>query len=159
MSEYTIQVSSSTIYLSDVNVLPVRDRQVVAPRFGAGPQTAETVAEAVRQSLVRSDLENSDQPIALSIDWREPLSFESLHDLATGIARLLRERGDDPWVLLFDQDIAGVVGSILKEELKVAAEVVAADEIGVSDLDFVDIGQAIVAQQAVPVVVKSLVFA
>ncbi|MEE8517887.1 MAG: ethanolamine ammonia-lyase reactivating factor EutA [Dehalococcoidia bacterium] len=159
VSEYTIQVSSSTIYLSDTTVLPVRDRQVVAPRFGEGPQTADTVAEAIRQGLVRADLEEAEQPIALSIDWREPLSFESLHALATGIAVAMANRSDDPWVLLFDQDIAGVVGAMLKEELKVSAEVVAADEVKVGDLAFVDIGQAIVAQQAVPVVVKSLVFA
>jgi len=158
VSEYTIQVSSSTIYLSDTKILPVRDRQVVAPRFGKETQTADTVARAVREALVRADLSDSHQAIALSIDWRQTLSFDSLHALASGIANVMAERDDNPWVLLFDQDIAGVVGAMLKEDLMVKAEVIAADEVSVGDLDFVDIGQAIVAEQAVPVVVKSLIF-
>ena len=158
-SEYTVQVSSSTIFLSRRDALPVRDRQVVVPRFVGTPQTPDSVAQAIELSLARTDLADApNRPIALYVDWREPLSHASFHTLATGIAQVLTRREDDPWVLLFAQDIAGLVGSLLKHDLGVSAEVIAADEVIVKELDFVDIGQAIVDEQAVPVVVKSLVF-
>ena len=61
-------------------------------------------------------------------------------------------------MLVFDTDIGGVVGTLLKRELEVKRDVVAIDEIELRDFDFIDIGEEIGGRQAVPVVVKSLVF-
>ena len=159
-SQYTIQLSSSTIYLSRPDVLPQLDRQVVAPNIDGAQVTSEAVAQAIHASLKRADLLeiDNDRPIALFIRWPFDMSYSSLNMLSTGIVSALESRKDDPWVLVFDADIGGLVGSILKEEMGVKPEVVCVDEIAVGDLDFVDIGEEIKNRQAVPVVVKSLVF-
>ncbi|MCH7493700.1 ethanolamine ammonia-lyase reactivating factor EutA, partial [bacterium] len=159
--QYTIQLTSSTIFLSRPDVLPVWDRQVVAPRFEKDGLTPDSVAETIRRAYESQDLLEGDQKerlTALYIRWPLEPSYNSLHMLASGIASALVTRNDDPWVIVFDADIGGLVGSLLKHELGVVPDVVATDEIEVGDLDFIDIGQEIKNRQAVPVVVKSLVF-
>ena len=161
VSQYTIQLSSSTIFLSSADVLPVWDRQVVAPRFEEDHPTPDTVAKAIQEAFERQDLldaDNRDRPTALYIKWPQEPSYDSLHTLASGIATALAMRNDDPWVLVCSTDIGGLLGSLLKNELGVKPGVVATDEIEVGDLDFIDVGQEIRNRQAVPVVVKSLVF-
>jgi ethanolamine utilization protein EutA len=159
-SQYTIQLSSSTIYVSQPDILPIFDRQVVVPHLEGEEHTAASVAQAIHGALARADLLDIEipRPIALFFRWPGAVSYNSLHALAEGIAQGMSTRADDPVVLVFDTDIGGIVGAILKEELKLKAEVVATDEIQVGDLDFIDIGQTIGNRQAVPVVVKSLIF-
>ena len=55
-------------------------------------------------------------------------------------------------------DVAGLVGSMLKREHKVEPEVIVVDGITVGDFNFVDLGEPIESVEAIPVVVKSLVF-
>jgi len=50
------------------------------------------------------------------------------------------------------------VGSMLKREHKVEQEIIVVDGINVGEFNFVDLGQPIESVEAVPVVVKSLVF-
>lgn len=160
-SQYTIQLSSSTIFVSRRDVLPIRDRQVVVPHFEPNHLTPESVAQAIHQALERQDLleaETRHRPIALFVRWPVQLSYHSLHTLASGIAAAMATRDDDPWVLACHEDIGALLGTLLKEELGVKAEVVATDEIEVGDLDFIDIGAEVKYSQAVPVVVKSLTF-
>lgn len=159
-SQYTVQISSSTIYVSTSGVLPVWDRQVIAPHLEDEPPTTDSVERSILDALERADLLDLEipRPVALFFHWPRAISYAELRVLAEGIAAVMISRDDDPVVLVFDSDIAGIVGAILKEELKIQAEVVATDEINVGDLDFIDIGQVIGNRQAVPVVVKSLVF-
>jgi ethanolamine utilization protein EutA len=159
-SQYTIQLSSSTIYVSKPDVLPILDRQVVVPHLEDEEHTADSVAQAIHDALARADLLDPElpRPIALFFHWSAEVSYNSLYALAEGIAQSMSTRADDPVVLVFDTDIGGIVGAILKEELEFKAEVVATDEIHVGDLDFIDIGEAMGHRQAVPVVVKSLIF-
>jgi ethanolamine utilization protein EutA len=159
-SQYTVQVSSSTIYLSRPDILPLWNHQVVTPHLDSQRLTPELVAQAIWQALERQDLlETEDRrPIALSIQWPRETSYGELNVLATGIALALGARSEDPWVLVFDGDIGGLVGDLLKREQQVKSEVVVVDEIQVGDLDFIDIGQELGNTRAVPVVVKSLVF-
>ena len=160
-SQYTVQVSSSTIFISDPSIVPLRDYQVVVPRFDGNGLTADSVAQAIRESMERFDLlkENHKHPVAFYIRWPYEISYSSIHTLASGIAHARALSGVDyPLVLIFDADIGRLVGAVLKEDLEIPSEVVAIDEIDVSDLDFVDIGQELGNKHAVPVVVKSLIF-
>jgi ethanolamine utilization protein EutA len=160
-SQYTVQVSSSTIFLSRPEVLPLLDYQVVVPCFVGDESTEASVAATITDAMARYDLldEATRHPVALYLDWRQELSYRSLCLLASGIAQALTTHSDGhPWLLIFDRDIGALVGSILKEDLEVPDEIVAVDEIDVTDLDFVDVGQPLGKSAAVPVVVKSLVF-
>ena len=160
-SQYTVQLSSSTIYVSDPAVLPALDRQVIEPFIDettAG--SSESIAKAIERAIDNADLNEIDhaRPIALYIRWPIPASYDSLSVLSGGIVAGMQGRKDDPWVIVFETDIGALVGAMIKEEFNVPQAIVATDEIQVKYLDFIDIGEEIKSRKAVPVVVKSLVF-
>jgi ethanolamine utilization protein EutA len=161
-SQYTVQVSSSTIFLSRPDLLPLRDYQVVVPSFTGREADPASVARAIVEALARYDLldDPASHPAALYLDWPHELSYANLSLLASGIGEALAAvTNGRPWLLIFGRDIGALVGAILKEDLLVPNEVVAVDDVDVTDLDFVDVGQPLGTTSAVPVVVKSLIFA
>ncbi len=160
-SQYTVQVSSSTIFLTDPAMLPLRDYQVVVPRFTGKESGEHEVSKAITDAMARYDLLDVEtrHPVALYLDWPHETSYKNLSLLASGIVDAMKPVDNgQPWVLIFERDIGGLVGAVLKEDMNIANELVAVDEVEVTDLDFVDIGQQLGNRGAVPVVVKSLVF-
>jgi len=160
-SQYTVQVSSSTIFLSDPSMLPMRDFQVVAPRFSGAEADEGSVALAITDAMARYDLLDAAtaHPVALYLAWPHETSYANLSMLAGGIVRALAPVNDGkPLVLIFDRDIGALVGALIKEDMEVPNAVVAVDEVEVKELDFVDVGQPLGNRSAVPVVVKSLIF-
>ncbi len=155
-SQYSVQVSGDTLFLSDPSLLPLRDLAAIAVR----PQTpnAGAIADEIRRGITRLDRE--DGRFALAVRWRHGPAYPALRELCTGIADgtqgLLGAHG--PLVVVLDADLAGVVGHMLREELGVRAPVICIDQITLSDLDFIDIGTVIAEKSVVPLVVKSLVF-
>jgi ethanolamine utilization protein EutA len=57
-----------------------------------------------------------------------------------------------------DLDIAKSLGGMLKDEFKVARDIIAVDGIEVGDLDYIDIGECLGITEVIPVTVKSLMF-
>ncbi len=160
-SQYTVQVSSSTIFLSDPQILPLWDYQVVVPRLEPDHLTAEGVASSIHGAMESLDVPQLDSQhlIALFFHWPFDFSYSSVLALACGISTALASRNNDaPWVLVLDSDIGGLLGTLLKQELEVIPDVVIVDEVELRDLDFIDIGQELKNRGAVPVVVKSLIF-
>ncbi|MDP2726314.1 MAG: ethanolamine ammonia-lyase reactivating factor EutA, partial [Dehalococcoidia bacterium] len=159
-SQYTIQVSSSTIYLSRKDLLPIRDLMVVTPILEKGETSVDGVARAIEKAFIRLDLLENPRPVALSIHYPWENSYHALKTLAQGVFQakdLFKHQ--HTLAIVLDVDIGKLIGAILKEELELSQEVVAIDEIVVGDLDFIDIGEELShSQEAVPVVVKSLVF-
>ncbi len=163
LSQYTVQLSGSTIYTSRDDVLPLRDLPVIPIRLEGLPPTAEHAAEQVSRTILQAlrlhDLQDSGvRALALSCDV-EP-AYGVLRGLAQGIAAAVGEAGWDrkPLVLVFDRDIGGLVGALLVQELDYPGPVVSIDEVEVKQFDFIDIGRKMTDGDAVPVVVKSLVF-
>ena len=160
-SQYTVQLSSSTIYVSDPAVLPALDRQVIEPFIDeATARSSESITSAIDQAIANADLNELDhhRSIALYIRFPLPATYGSLQVLSEGIVRGMRGREDDPWVIVFDTDIGALVGAMIKDEFDIPQAIVATDEIQVKYLDYIDIGQEVKNRKAVPVVVKSLVF-
>jgi ethanolamine utilization protein EutA len=155
-SQYTVQVSGDTLFLSDPAVLPLRDLAAVAVRPEA--PAAEAIAREIRSGVARLDRE--DGRFALAVRWTHGPAYAALRELCGGIAEgtsgLLA--ADRPLVVVLDADIAGIVGQMLQDELGVRAPLVCVDQIVLSDLDFIDIGAVVPEKFVVPVVVKSLVF-
>jgi ethanolamine utilization protein EutA len=161
-SQYTIQVSGSTIFVSPVDVLPIRNVPVITPDLPLDGETlaTEAIAEAVRGALRRLDLHEGRQPVALCYRWRGSATFARLDAFCKGVASGLDSilaRGL-PLVLVGDGDIGGLVGIHCKEETRLASPVVSVDGIVLKEFDFIDIGALLQASGAVPVVIKSLVF-
>lgn len=155
--QWSLQVSGSTIFLSEPGILPVRDLRVVRPSLDA--LDAVSIGRAIADALARDRAEGGDGAVALSLHARVEPSYVRLRELAAGIAAGVRALDPGhPLVLLFDADLGRSVGAILSEEMLPGRRVAAIDQVRVDDLDRVDVGAPLAAGAAVPVVVKTLVF-
>ena len=158
-SQYTVQVSTSTVYVSDMDLLPRLDLQVVPAHLPEGDLTKKGVADAIAHGFERMDIDTKDlnRPMALALLGPVVPTYDSIKTLCDAIADALQHRTEE-WNIILSADVAGLVGSMLKREHKVKPEVIVVDGITVGDFNFVDLGQSIEAVEAIPVVVKSLVF-
>jgi ethanolamine utilization protein EutA len=156
-SQYTVQLSGDTIFVSDPAVLPVRSVPAVRLRHGGPPAAA--IAEEVRAAMARLDLDGADGRFALAVHWHHGADYASLRALCEGItAALPGLRAGAPLVLVVDADVAGLVGALLQQEFGVRGPIVCVDQVLLREFDYIDIGRPLPEQSVVPVVVKSLVF-
>ncbi|HXG53298.1 MAG TPA: ethanolamine ammonia-lyase reactivating factor EutA [candidate division Zixibacteria bacterium] len=160
-SQYTVQVSGNTIYLSDPDLLPLRNLQVVTPQFEQTETiTASEIAAGIERALQRFDIQDGDRTVALALHWELGPSYPLIRTLAEGLVGAMKphvENGN-PLVLVFDADIAKLMGNIIERELLPGAGIISIDGIDLKDFDFIDIGQELPDAKAVPVVIKSLIF-
>jgi ethanolamine utilization protein EutA len=157
-AQYTLQVSGTTIFITRDDLLPLHNLQVIAPHL-PDELTADGVAEAVRAALRRGDVADSDQPVALALHWDREPAYRLLRALVDGVvAGLGPHNGSRPIVLAFDGDVGGMVGSILANEVLPGKDIVSVDELQLSDFDYIDVGAELKHVEAVPVIIKSLVF-
>ena len=63
-----------------------------------------------------------------------------------------------PIFMCFDADIGNSVGNVMKRETGIINELLSIDEIRLKEGNFVDIGEPIIEDVVVPVVIKTLVF-
>jgi ethanolamine utilization protein EutA len=161
-SEYSVQLSGNTIYLSNPGeLLPRKNLQVLQPllRLGDAVDPA-AVAAAIREHFERFDIVEGDSEVALAFRWRGAPSYLRLAGLARGIAEALPRTvaAAKPLFVIFDGDIAQTMGALLKEELGIASDVLALDGIALWDFDYIDLGRVRMPSFTVPVTIKSLVF-
>lgn len=160
-SQYTVQVSGNTIYLSDPDLLPLRNLQVVTPKIRQSePLALEDIREAVEQALRRYDIYDGERGVALAIHWELGPAYPVIRLLAQAVVEAMKEHVDkgQPLVLVFDADIAKLVGNIIDRELAPGSGIVSIDGIDLKDFDFIDVGEELPDARAVPVVIKSLIF-
>ena len=161
-SEYSVQLSGNTIYLSSPGeLLPRKNLQVLQPRVPLGDVVdATAIASALRDHLRRFDVVEGESEVALALRWRGTPSYSRLAGLARGIVEALPRTiaQGKPLFLIFDADIAQTAGALIKEELGVASEVLALDGISLWDFDYIDLGRVRMPSFTVPVTIKSLVF-
>jgi ethanolamine utilization protein EutA len=160
-SQYTMQVSGSTIFVSPLDALPLRNVPVIAPSLPLGDDIDRTaVADAIKGALKRLDLGSGESPVAVFVNWRGSASFRRLDNFCRGIAdglAPLLARGH-PIVLAGDGDVGGLIGIHYREEMKLKNPIVSIDGIELKEFDYIDIGAMLDTSGAVPVVIKSLVF-
>jgi len=162
---YSLQVSGNTIFISNRTTLPMRNLLVSKVVIEDENPTAAAVADSVRRSLSRYDIDRHQpsDPVALAIGLPAHTTPNPvlLRSLSQGIISALDHTfpGAQSVVLIFDIDIANLMGHSLAEKLGGSKDILCIDGIGVSDLDYVDIGTPIESSQTLPVVLKNLVFA
>lgn len=161
-SQYTIQVSGSTIFIDPEDAVPLRNVPVIAPEMDLTAETLdpEEIRKAVEAALIRLDLAEAEGAVAVAFRWGGSATFRRLHDFCTGIREGMRAftARDHPIILVNDQDVGGLLGLHLTREMDFGQAVVSIDGITLSEFDFIDIGALIPSSGAVPVVIKSLVF-
>lgn len=158
-SQYTVQVSGSTIFISNDGILPLRNLMVIKPRLPR-EVSQESIAASIQESLRQSDIEEGEKPVVLALHWEHGPAYPLLKSLAQGILNAF-PRGQFrklPLILAFDTDVAKLMGSMLSSELGVKGDIIAIDGVELQDFDYIDIGKELPGPHAVPVVIKSLIF-
>jgi len=161
-SQYTIQVSGNTIFITPEDAVPVRNVPVVAPEFklDADEFNQDNIRDATLNALRRLDLLKARQPVAVAFHWQGSATFGRLQSFCSGIVDGLKDILDKghPLTLVNDGDIGGIVGLHFQEELKIPNPIISIDGIALNEFDYIDIGALIQSSGSVPVVIKSLVF-
>jgi ethanolamine utilization protein EutA len=161
-SQYTTQVSGSTIYVSPLEALPLRNVPVIAPALALDDDVIDTaaVASAIRIVLKRLDLGGGDTPVAVFVPWRGSATFQRIDAFCKGVTAGLSDilSHGHPLVLAGDGDVGGLLGIHLREEMRIDNAIVSVDGLELKEFDYIDIGAMLPASGAVPVVIKSLIF-
>jgi ethanolamine utilization protein EutA len=161
-SEYSVQLSGNTIYISSPgDLLPRKNLQVLQPPYGCGETIdPEALARAIRGHFTAFDLEEGASEVALAFRWTGTPSYPRIAAFARGIAAGLPRTiaSGKPLYLVLDGDIAQTLGAILREELEIANEILVIDGITLWDLDYIDLGRIRLPSYTVPVTIKSLLF-
>ena len=161
-SQFSMQVSGNTIFISDPGQLPIRNLPVAHLAMDlSGAFSAGEVSHQIGHALERLDLVEGRDRVALAFRWAgEPLHAR-LFALADGICKGLPKTVADsehPLVVVMDGDAGKTLGNILTRELNVAGEVISIDNVLLREFDFIDIGEVIQPTLVVPLVIKSLLF-
>ena len=161
-SQYTVQVSGSTIFVDPPGTLPMTNIPVVAPALDLTGDTIDKddVAAAVRAALHRVAGDQDDAPAALALHWGGSATFQRLTAFCDGLTAGMESvlAAGHPLVLVSDGDVGGLLGMHLRGTAGVTGGVVSVDGIDLKEFDFVDIGAMIPGSGAVPLVIKSLLF-
>ena len=155
--QHTLQLSGSTITVN-AERLPLRNIPLIRP-FVAAVMTPQMVQQQLVVALERTDLDWTKGPIAVVLGRLDDLGFLALEQLGAALVATFQSlAGCEPLILLSAQDIAMAIGQILRGLLP-GVEIVVLDGISSEIGDFIDIGAPIKNRQALPVVIKELLFA
>jgi ethanolamine utilization protein EutA (predicted chaperonin) len=161
-SEYSVQLSGNTIYISSPgDLLPRKNLQVLQPPYECREDIVPgELAEAIRNHFSAFDLEEGTGEVALALRWRGAPSYPRIAAFAQGIVQGLARTiaGGKALYIVLDGDIAQTLGAILREELKLKNEILVIDGVTLWDLDYIDLGRIRLPSHTVPVTIKSLVF-
>ena len=161
-SEYSVQLSGNTIYISNPGaLLPRRNLQVLQPSYVCEDSVdPDRLAQAIREHFKAFDLVEGESEAALALRWEGSPSYERIAGFAQGIRRGLANTIAKrmPLYIMVDGDIAQTLGAILRDEMGVDSEILVIDGVVLWDFDYIDLGRIRMPSQTVPVTVKSLVF-
>ena len=161
-SQYTIQVSGGTIFVSPDDILPIRNVPVIAPLLPLSDETLDTtmIAQETAAALRRLDLSDGHSAVAVCFAWQGSATFQRVDALLRGIIDGLQPvlAAGYPLLLVSDGDVGGVLGIHCREEMVLQIPVISIDGIDLKEFDYIDIGALIPSSGAVPVVIKSLIF-
>src|SRR6185369_8510744 len=88
-SQYTTQVSGSTIYVWPDDILPLRNVPVIAPEMKLDAEVIDPafVAAAIRGVLKRLDLSDGEKPVAVFAPWRVSATFARIDAFCEGVVK------------------------------------------------------------------------
>src|SRR5829696_2157955 len=161
-SEYSVQLSGNTSYISDpASLLPRRNLQVVQPPFVCEDVIDPTkLTAAIRNHLTAFDVNAGEREVALAFRWTGAPSYERIFAFAEGIQRGMADAiaQGRPLFVMLDGDVAHTLGALLREELHIESEILVIDGVVLWDFDYIDLGRIRMPSNTVPVTIKSLVF-
>lgn len=155
-SQYTVQLSGETIFVPESADLPARSIRVFVVHTDWQAPIAERTFAALKKTLEERDPEVRGSQFVLAFSTPAFVGYGAVQELAKGIDRGLETLSveDRPMALVFVQNVGRVVGTMLSAKWNMLC----IDEVTLSELDFIDIGEVVEGEEFVPLVVKSLAF-
>jgi ethanolamine utilization protein EutA len=157
-SSQTVTLSGSTIW-AEAEILPIRNVPVVRPQWPAIPPTRPQVMQAVQQAVTRWDINPAESQFALALELTWKLNFESLTELAAGLADFANNQLPiaNPLIIIIEHDYARALGQTVKTLLP-RQPLLVVDQVGLQEGDYIDIGRPLLDGRVVPLSVKTLIF-
>ena len=160
-AQHTVQVSGNTIYRSNDGLLPRKNLQVLRPPVDLTDVIdSSALARAIAGHFQAFDLREGAAEVALVFCWGGPPAAIRIAAFCRGLIEGLSNtvKSGRPIYLVFDHDLAGLVGTILKNDFELKNDLLAIDGVTLHDFEFIDLGKALEPSGTVPVTIKSLVF-
>jgi ethanolamine utilization protein EutA len=160
-AQHTIQVSGNTIYRSNDELLPRKNLQALRPAVDLSENIhPPALAAAIASRFQAFDLKEGEAEVALVFRWGGAPAAVRIAAFCRGLIEGLPctlESGR-PIYLVFDHDVAGLVGNIIKNDFDLKNDILAIDGVTLHDFDFIDLGNVLEPSGTIPVTIKSLVF-
>lgn len=157
---YSLSISGSSGFMDDAISFPIKNVPVLRVDAEAERLSREHVISRIQGSFRRFDLREGEEVVALY--FKDPVRayYPELELFAKSIeAALPRSIANRlPIILIFEKDIACSVGNVIRRETGLKTNLLSLDELILTEGDWIDIGEPLVAGQVFPVTVKSLVF-
>ena len=160
-SEFNIQVSGNTGYLSDPGLLlPRKNMPVIRLIIDTTMMSVDELTRRLREAVIAFDLTDYDE-FVLAFEWLGEFDYDLLKRFCDAIVAYVESdttRANKPLYLLFDRDLAQSVGRILTTEYRIERPLLVLDGLRFKEFEFVDLGRIRLPSRTVPVTVKSLIF-
>lgn len=157
---HSLQLSGSTVTVNE-SLLPLKNVPLLRPFSHKTAPTGslrEFILTSLKVSLEHSDIDWSQRPAAILIENIDDLSFPNVERWSDALAEAFKHlKGCEPLIIVTGQDISMALGQILKVLLP-GRQLVSIDGVSSGFGDYIDIGKPLPHHQALPVVLKDLVF-
>ena len=152
---YTTELSGSTIFVED-SELPLKN----IPILKIKDSEIENADKIIKEQLPMYFINDTVQSVALAFEGYEDVSFEGIQKLSekiiTGAGEIIKS--NCPLVVVVENDIGKALGNSIISRLRGYKKVICIDGIVTLNGDYMDIGRTVADGQAVPVIVKTLIF-
>ena len=161
-AQFSVQVSGNTILITKPDDLPMQNLPVIACAFdmaadGRSRRGHRRGAQGARpRPTSRKARRRSPSPSPGTAIPRTRGCTRSRSGIAAALPNTIA--AGMPVVLLIDGDVGKSLGRIIRNEVAPGAHVIALDGVQLKQFDYVDIGRVIELTNAVPVIIKSLLF-
>lgn len=154
----TVTLSGSTIW-AEQELLPLRNLPVVRPHLTEADLQPDRLAESIRYAVRRWDVDPSQGKVAIALDLPVHLDYPLLQAIAGGVITYAATdlHPGQPMVLIIERDYAQSLGQTIKA-LRPDLPLLAIDQVGLGEGDFIDIGLPMLDGRVVPLSVKTLIF-
>jgi ethanolamine utilization protein EutA len=157
---FTLSVSGSTCYFDDTIEFPIENIPVVPVNLTLENFSQKRIVEEVNRALVKYDIQEGDDLVALYFKDPNVHSTSWLNLFAMAIEEAFPQSiaKQKMVILLFGTDIGKMVGLQIRRETNIQHNLICLDELELEAGDWIDIGAPLHSDTAFPLTVKSLVF-
>lgn len=152
ISGSTVFVTSEELPIQNIPILKVSNVQAISK---------EQFSEQIQSSIRWIQGNETDQNVALSVDWGGEMHFGDLSRLAemilAGTVELLSRQS--LLIVLMRANYGKVLGHSLRSRMPKDRKLICLDDVNVENGDYIDIGKPVGAGDALPIVIKTLALA